>query len=492
MIFTFTPPPRFGKLFISLVASIIGLDETIVLDGNIPAQKSSFVDIPKRQGTNPTGRAMEEKVARKATRDVRNPTQNIRALLQDQFRQQQANKSNDKRDLRKSTPVTHVEQNSASVAQPRQETLKYQQPEQIGALRKQLFHSQISDPIPGKMSPTATRYAASPVFAQQVALQPERLKQQEPNPYSQQEEGHTQKREHPPNAWQSHKRKHQRTQQRAFTTRSDNPFASFQHDPNQAESFLDGLSQQIRRPTNEIIPPSELRKFDQRVGQTGHHAIHDQPQTFRSKDRRLRRSMGVSSQRLTNHEILHMKADEAGVHSGTFLSSSMSTRSPVFGSISARGNDVREGFRGGNDHSLSYAYHPAYINSNTVYYPPQQTLHYRVEPGQQYTNGPGSLYTDAVSAYNDTGHHGSEKTGMNIDEGFKDYSREFIWNEGRSEFDSWYSVENPRVVSQFTFDDTARGTSQESSREPWCESYINESLPYSPYNSQAGEFSRSF
>jgi hypothetical protein len=125
------------------------------------------------------------------------------------------------------------------------------------------------------------------------------------------------------NTWTTSQRKQQRTQQRAFTSRRDNPFAFFQHDPNDAESFLEGLSQSNTQPNNGIIPEEELRKFSDGTKRRGRFA---RPQPTRSNkpiERRRRQGTG-SSKRVSNQDVLRMKAMEASSYSVGFVPSQAS------------------------------------------------------------------------------------------------------------------------------------------------------------------------
>jgi hypothetical protein len=62
-------------------------------------------------------------------------------------------------------------------------------------------------------------------------------------------------------SWKQAKREQQRSQQRAFTQKRDNPFSLYKHDPNDAESYLDGLSSRNTElsPQSSVIPAEGLQ-----------------------------------------------------------------------------------------------------------------------------------------------------------------------------------------------------------------------------------------
>ncbi len=118
----------------------------------------------------------------------------------------------------------------------------------------------------------------------------------------------TKKRE-APNSWMISQRKQQRTQRRAFASNNDNPFAFFQHDPNDAESYLETLSSSSIIP-DEVMPRSAY--VNKRC------EPFTQPQIFRGRGPiNSRRHKGLGRpQRVSNHDVLRQKAQEACWYSG--------------------------------------------------------------------------------------------------------------------------------------------------------------------------------
>ena len=63
------------------------------------------------------------------------------------------------------------------------------------------------------------------------------------------------------NIWKQARQQQVRAQKHAFARERENPFSNYKHDPNDAESVLDALSQKTP-PENFIIPPESLRNIE--------------------------------------------------------------------------------------------------------------------------------------------------------------------------------------------------------------------------------------
>jgi hypothetical protein len=116
------------------------------------------------------------------------------------------------------------------------------------------------------------------------------------------------KRAAPCSSWNQTKRKQQRSQQRAFASRKDNPFGFFQHDPNDAESFLEGLSE-ANNAESSIIPEDELEAFRRNTVTRGPRVSQSRG-IHRGKIGQKRRRNFPPSQKISNQELLRMKAAE--------------------------------------------------------------------------------------------------------------------------------------------------------------------------------------
>lgn len=110
-----------------------------------------------------------------------------------------------------------------------------------------------------------------------------------------------------PTLWMKSQKKQQRTQQRAFASTRDNPFSFFQHDPNDAEYFLDDLSRQSRETNTTVIPNEVYAGYITGTNPCQRFARQHQPWTHGHRRRRIERE--------SSQEILRNKAHEAALYS---------------------------------------------------------------------------------------------------------------------------------------------------------------------------------
>jgi hypothetical protein len=112
-------------------------------------------------------------------------------------------------------------------------------------------------------------------------------------------------------SWKQAKREQQRSQQRAFTQKRDNPFSLYKHDPNDAESYLDGLSSRNTElsPQSSVIPSEGLQALARayQVPRQAHGGIpfHQQRSAAGQRGRRQ-----VPEGRLSERDLLAQKAAE--------------------------------------------------------------------------------------------------------------------------------------------------------------------------------------
>jgi len=114
-------------------------------------------------------------------------------------------------------------------------------------------------------------------------------------------------------SWKQAKREQQRSQQRAFAKKQDNPFSLYKHDPNDAESFLDALSSRNAglSPQSSVIPSEGLRALS-KVYETPRHF----QQQARTANRRHEPASGswlcgrrpAPEGRVSSRELLAQKA----------------------------------------------------------------------------------------------------------------------------------------------------------------------------------------
>jgi hypothetical protein len=112
-------------------------------------------------------------------------------------------------------------------------------------------------------------------------------------------------------SWKQAKREQQRSQQRAFTQKRDNPFSLYKHDPNDAESYLDGLSSRNTElsPQSSVIPTEGLqalaRAYQVPRQPSGGIPFHQQRSAAGQRGRRQ-----VPEGRLSERDLLAQKAAE--------------------------------------------------------------------------------------------------------------------------------------------------------------------------------------
>jgi hypothetical protein len=112
-------------------------------------------------------------------------------------------------------------------------------------------------------------------------------------------------------SWKQAKREQQRSQQRAFTQKRDNPFSLYKHDPNDAESYLDGLSSRNTElsPQSSVIPSEGLqalaRAYQVPRQARGGIPFHQQRPAAGQRGRRQ-----VPEGRLSERDLLAQKAAE--------------------------------------------------------------------------------------------------------------------------------------------------------------------------------------
>lgn len=159
-----------------------------------------------------------------------------------------------------------------------------------------------------------------------------------------------------PNVWNATRRKQQRNQQRAFVSRRDNPFAFFQHDPNDAETFLDGLS----HATNEksVIPPEALQNMPQQRVQ----CIPSSRPRYWGSYQRSKRNRSQFQERISNQELLRLKAAEAT----SYASDCIGSLSPSTLTYSATRNGA---------HDNSHTYHQTQRSTAGTFSEPLETLY---------------------------------------------------------------------------------------------------------------------
>ena len=295
-------PEIYGKVFISLVANLVGLDEKVVLEGNTDVMPSRFtslpvLDAPKSESTT---RASVVKQKQQTLHDAMVGTNDVRMRRR---------------------PMNLARCGSGTRDYPRCDNLP-QHPLPSTASTERSY-SRIQRPPLATTTNKQPAVTPSPQSASEVnAGQKKRF---EPDPIEYQQSGvipinTDAKRVKTPNlsAWNKEKREQRNLQQRAFIAERENPFSRFKFDPNDAESNLEALASshahQQQQP-NCIIPPevlaqlpTRLRKDHKTVSQSSYGSRNMSRASSRFGTGRPKRYR--STHIMSNHDILHMKAQE--------------------------------------------------------------------------------------------------------------------------------------------------------------------------------------
>lgn len=337
--YRFSCPTSFGKIFLHLFSSVVGLDASCVLDGIQEAQPSTFVPsskkVPptsvKKSGQKKPGQKQQQKkissfsstqtsktskrkdnrnhgkarssrahsvpshshCSSRIQRKVPLGSKTIPTAAQNEVVQ---------RGTKEVTPPTHMLRNESFRAV--QHTGDYQQnrfsQSVPGRVERCCPDDEIMHIPPIRHIRDSRQHAGEPAIP--LAMHSQVLRED------------ASKKRNFSAPWQQTKRKQQRSQQRAFASKRDNPFAHFQHDPNDAESYLEGLSSQNqgqKRFQNSLIPQSKLDHFQKYSNTANRPSYQTKSRGFgRQRMDRRRRPNGVH-QPVSNQELLRRKADES-------------------------------------------------------------------------------------------------------------------------------------------------------------------------------------
>ena len=209
-------------------------------------------------------------------------------------------------------------------------------------------------------------------------------------------------------SWRHEQRQQEKSQARAFTAKKANPFASYKHDPNDAEGFLESLSSANKE--SSIIPQRELEAMKQR--RAHQRPLGLIPKKFERKQHGRGRNTNRSfpKERMSERELMHMKAAEAKstctarnispIPQPNFGSAFQQQSAPTPGNSSIVTDYGRQGPIGsvhrphdmmemGTQPQPPQQYHYAQQPLS-----PSQEKFYHNDPVQNYQNAPGDAYYD--------------------------------------------------------------------------------------------------
>lgn len=336
--YRFSCPTSFGKIFLHLFSSVVGLDASCVLDGIQEAQPSTFVPsskkVPptsaKKSGQKKTGQKQQQKkISNFSSTQTSKTSKRKKSRNHDMARSGRARSvpphshCGSRIQIRvplgsKTIPTAAqnevVQRGTKEVAPPTHMLPK----ESFRAVRHTGDYQQnrFSQSVPGRVE----RCCPDDEIMHIPPIQHRRDSRQHKEPvglmamHSQVLREGASKKRNLSAPWQQTKRKQQRSQQRAFASKRDNPFAHFQHDPNDAESYLEGLSSQSqgqKRFRNSLIPQSELDHLKKYSNTANRPSYQTKSRGFgRQRMDRRRRPNGVH-QPVSNQELLRRKAFES-------------------------------------------------------------------------------------------------------------------------------------------------------------------------------------
>lgn len=355
--YRFPCPTNFGKIFLHLFSSAVGLDVNCVLDGNQAAQPSTFV--PSSKKAPPAVNKSSQNKRQKNIRDFSDPqkSKTVEGPCCNNSGKTSASRarpvlSNSKAGKRSQERVSSVPKSLPSTARRgeavRGVTTHRPAPtfpeESIRVTPQRSVYSQNRFSQPSTVRADRCHNDDIQLSVRRENRQPPREPVHTPAMQTPIHHEDSSNKRSLPTSWNQTRRKQQRSQQRAFASKRDNPFAHFQHDPNDAESYLEGLSSQSQsqsRFQTSLIPQSKLNhlhKYANTVAQPHRNAQHTSSFGRQRVDRQRRRNGG--HQAMSNQELLQRKAEEsqALVEARRWPQPSSEVYSPEYSGAPARGN----------------------------------------------------------------------------------------------------------------------------------------------------------
>jgi hypothetical protein len=131
-------------------------------------------------------------------------------------------------------------------------------------------------------------------------------------------------------SWNQQRRKQQKQQGRAFNQKKDNPFASYQHDPNDAESHLESLCLDTGK-GEKIIPAVELNALLRSSNRNPRPLVALSSRSNQKGRSNQRRRRTFSPHRhVTERDLLRLKADEQDAYAAPVNDAYAAPANPSF------------------------------------------------------------------------------------------------------------------------------------------------------------------
>lgn len=239
--------PKFGRIYIRLVSNFIGLDTSMIIDGNDTVQKASFTLTPVKNERS--AEKKNKKVNRSKQKKQANPSvmEHMVAGIEDL----RVPKRTKLRDVKLHSVRTPSSSKLSAFPSRNKEIEKSSDIDRSVVTPSPMLQSLARGM---KRKPKMTTNNASPKCREQQSMQ---STPKQNSSYSQAKRPRSN-----PNTWREEKREQKVLQQRAFGKKKDNPFSSFKFDPNDSEK--------------------QLEQESQRKSETGTAFNNDTPSSYRS------------------------------------------------------------------------------------------------------------------------------------------------------------------------------------------------------------------
>jgi len=387
-------PAKYGRLYIRLVASLIGLDEKVEICGNDkmmdPTVSRSPFNIKDLKASPNNGQSKSQQTLHSSFKKMVEGNRDVR--LKKNF------------SSRGMSPKKGVASGISNITG--QQATTPASIEQSNYVKITPSPKVLVPPVKSRLSAgESTNYSSE---------SPENFR---PDPRASTENSRDKKRAKSDRGvatWQHQNREQRVLQQGAFHSPKQNPFSSFQFDPNDCESMLDKRvnetkQDQANSSSLSVIPASVQ---PQRLNTDNRSRFWTSRKSFRSARKAgVRKGVSPALTRVRNHELLGMKANELQTYSEASQNSSRSGTQPNY-----HNNRLHAEY--GNANGYQSLQPSGVVNSQI----PQQN--------------PEGSYRYGITGTVDSLHHRNESTRNIPDERVLNYSGEY------SNMDSYQHFEN--------------------------------------------------
>lgn len=240
--------PKFGRIYIRLVSNLVGLDASMILDGNDTVQISSFTLTPVKDQDSKKKKAKKDKQSSKKKTLYPSIMQHMVTGIEDlrvpKRTNSRKNLSNSVRTPSSSKSISFFGQTEKSDnVSEIDRTVVTPSPSMFESSARRTGQNSTSSAVkvPSERKRRESRTPITHEDGPALSRQPKRARSHQ-------------------NTWQKEKKEQKVLQQRAFGSPKENPFSAFQFDPNDTEKQLEQQSQNNHQAdpdfNRSIIPPS--------------------------------------------------------------------------------------------------------------------------------------------------------------------------------------------------------------------------------------------